>query len=236
MTAMTQGTVLVAVGLAVAQLSLTGAYLNYVKPGMRVWLLIGAALLLAIGLRSFLRALAERKESAHGHPITRAAWLLILPVLAVFIVQPDPLGAFAASRQPDRSRVLTGPVFDPLPEARGGVVDLPVGEFTDRAIFDKKRSLEGLKVRLTGFVGESSEEIPGASFVLNRFVISCCAADAYAAQVAVMDAQGAFPTETWVAVTGTWRAPPTGTDGDEVPELAAERVERVSQPENPYEG
>jgi uncharacterized membrane protein YcgQ (UPF0703/DUF1980 family) len=59
---------------------------------------------------------------------------------------------------------------------------MPVAEFVTRAVRDPGRSLDGVRVRLTGFVAPA-EDADG--YRLTRFVIFCCAADAEALQAVV---------------------------------------------------
>lgn len=234
MTAATQGTLLLALGFVAARLVQTGGYLNYLKESMGVWLLAAALIVVVVGLISLLRAFFGRvRGDAHDHPMTRAAWLLLVPALALIVLPSDPLGAFAAdrrdTRQPDTATKMR---FDELPAATNGAVELGLREFADRAYLDEQRSLEDTRVRLTGFVVPAQL---GESFVLSRFVILCCAADAYPVEIAVYGAD-APPVDSWVVVTGTWR-----TSKDKVRpyvdlvEVEAESVERIERPENPYD-
>ncbi len=226
---------MLAVGFVAARLVLTDAYLTYLKKSMGPWLLGAAALLVLIGFLSILNAFFQRASAAHDHPMTRAAWLLLLPALALVVIPTDPLGAFAVDRrdfrQTDANADMT---FGPLSQSTDGAVELGLREFVDRAFLDKKRSLADQKVRLTGFVtpatGSNDE-----GFTLSRFVILCCAADAYPVEIAVFGAS-APPVDSWVAVTGTWR-PPKGKSRPYVDlvELDADELTRIERPENPYD-
>lgn len=231
-----QGTLMLAVGFIAARLVLTDAYLNYVKESMGIWLLGAAALLILIGFSSLVGGLVGRAkaEHHHDHPMTRAAWLLVLPALAVVVIPTDPLGSFAVDRRDFRQADATADMtFAPLPGSADTPAELGLREFVDRAFLDKKRSLADRPVRLTGFVTPS----PGAAdgFTLSRFVILCCAADAYPVEVAVRGV-GAPPIDAWVTVTGTWRRPEGKTRPYvDLVELDAIGVERIERPENPYD-
>lgn len=62
--------------------------------------------------------------------------------------------------------------FPALPAA--GPVDLTLGQFTSRAVYDSGSSLKGRTVRMTGFVDRGDN----GTWYLARLLITCCAADA----------------------------------------------------------
>jgi uncharacterized repeat protein (TIGR03943 family) len=232
-----QGGVLLLTGGVVARMALADTYLLYVKAGMRPWLLASAAVLLALGGLRLAASLRRRWPGDHpdqrmdhrmDHPGEAAGWLLVVPVLAVALIPPSPLGAFAAGRSAPRPLVAAGSSFEPLAPGPDGVADLTVTNFLRRALFDEERSLAGARVRLVGLVAPDPGS-PGR-FRLTRFLLACCAADARAVQVAVRQPGPVPPTDAWVEVVGTWR-PGGGT----LPELDAERVGRVPRPAEPYE-
>jgi uncharacterized repeat protein (TIGR03943 family) len=226
---------MVAVGLVAARLALTGAFLNYVKPGMKLWLLLSSGLLVVVGLSLLVRALVGRVHEAHDHAMTRASWLLLAPALALLVMPADPLGSFAVERRDIRQAAIdTTPTFGPLPEPVRGAIELSMREFNDRASLDRKRSLAGKRVRLTGFVAPS-EGGSDASFVLTRFVILCCAADAYPVEIEALGAD-APPVDSWVVAEGEWRVP----QGEfrpyvDLAQLDVKNMRSIPRPENPYD-
>ncbi|WP_239115152.1 TIGR03943 family putative permease subunit [Planotetraspora kaengkrachanensis] len=172
----------------------------------------------------------------HGHDhsqVSRAAWLLCLPVFAIFLISPPPLGAFAARSEeaPPPPPALAAGAYAPLPADKSTPMEL--GEFIGRAWGDSRRSLAGKKVTLTGFVVRSSKK---DRWYVTRMQMSCCAADAIALKVAVLDAERP-PDDTWVEVTGTWIAPKTDRipNGTVPPELTTTEVTEIPQPFEPYE-
>ena len=186
-----QALVLVLLGGAVLRISLDGTYLRYVKPSLLPVLVIAGVVVLVLGLLSawydgLLRGepagdghASHAHDDGHGHGDggPRVAWLLLLPVLGIFLVAPPALGAYSA----DRSTFVGEPTvgLEPLPE--GDVVDLPVRDYVTRAVWDAGRSLEGRTVRLTGFAAPRDD---GQGWDLARLSLSCCAADALASKVA----------------------------------------------------
>lgn len=119
--------------------------------------------------------------------------------------------------------------FPALPS--GNPVELALGQFTSRAIYDSGRSLSGRTVRMTGFVTRGDN----GTWYLARLLITCCAADASTYKIRIKGADAPV-NDTWVAVTGTCH--PKGKLGSEEawpPVLDATAVRTVKEPANPYE-
>lgn len=157
-------------------------------------------------------------DHAHGGP--RVAWLLCLPVFAIFLIAPPALGSFAASRDdtpPPRDQTLSS--FTPLTGT--GAVEMTLGDFIGRAWDDDKKSLTGREVKLTGFVTPAKKK---GQWYVTRMQIACCAADAFPLKVAVRGLQEP-PADTWVEVTGTWIPQTFGkmTTGVVYPQITGDR-------------
>jgi uncharacterized repeat protein (TIGR03943 family) len=244
-----QSVVLFVLGVAVLRISIDGTYLRYVKEWLQPFLIASGAGLVALALVAawadgLLRRLPEQQPAAgpadapvethgqggHAHGGPRVAWLLLLPVLAIFLVAPPPLGSYAASRD---SGAVAQPADDtglpPLPA--GDPVPMSLGDYSVRAIWDEGRTLQGRTVKMTGFVTPRE----GGGWHLTRMALSCCAADARAIKVEVRDGPP-LPPDTWVEVVGHWSPVPADVDAiDAVPALAAGEVRQIEQPHNPYE-
>jgi uncharacterized repeat protein (TIGR03943 family) len=86
----------------------------------------------------------------------------------------------------------------------------------------------GADVSFVGFVTRD-QGMPADEFLLTRFLVSCCAADALSIQVRVVGAPpGRFDADTWVRAEG--RLYPLG--GEVIVDAA--RVEGVPRPSRPY--
>ncbi|MGZ0148138.1 TIGR03943 family putative permease subunit [Kribbella sp. WER1] len=220
------GLVIVFVGAAVLQLAISGTYLRYVKPGMR-WMLLAAGVVL-IGLA--VSDVFARNRQTHDHGLPRAAWLLLIPVFALLVVDPPALGADAARRQ---SPVAAKPA---APEGnsywRGqhsyDAQQIAVRDYATWAVWNQD-SMKGRTFRLTGFVTPDKKGV----WYVTRIGVTCCVADASAFMV---EARGhAAPAKNqWVIVTGTWATPTRRVDGD-VAALVVQSVEPTTAPANPYE-
>ncbi|MFF5310182.1 TIGR03943 family putative permease subunit [Streptomyces massasporeus] len=166
---------------------------------------------------------------SHGPAGPRVAWFLTLPALALLLFPPPALGSYSAEREAAQRATQGVGTFPALPS--GNPVDLALGEFGSRAVYDSGRSLKNRTVRLTGFVTRDSD----GTWYVTRLLVSCCAADASTAKVEVRGVE-APPVDTWVTVTGTWH--PEGELGSTEawpPVVDATSLRRVRQPDNPYE-
>jgi len=229
--------VLAAVVALILRLVITGDYLFYVKPSMLPALILTAvvlAVLAAFAVRDVWSAddgggHEPGHDHGHGHGEPRAALLLVLPLVALLLIAPAPLGAFSAARVAPVPPAPADPgAFEALPA--GDPVELKVVDFVRRATEGGSASLAGRNVRMTGFVTPN----PAGGWWLTRMVVGCCAADAYPARIVVRDAP-ALPADTWVAVTGVWVEGTGSTDGLLIPQMTQSAVDEIPAPANPYE-
>lgn len=250
------------IGGALLRISLTDVYLRYVKEGLRPLLIAAGAALVLIALVTLVgEFIGDRRAAAaagpgadahdhHAHPGPKIAWLLLLPVMAIFLIAPPALGADAAGRsgtavtaapggQPGGSSAEDEYDFEPLPKA--DPVRMPVLDYATRAVWDSKKTLVGRRVLLTGFLtpaGGSGAEAAGGRMYLTRMVLTCCAADARPIKVAL---SGQVPPDltanTWVRVVGTYT--PTSerdqVNREPIPGLVAQTTTRIPAPSAPYE-
>lgn len=217
---------LIAVGAVAVRFGFSSAALAYLKPAFQPVLLIAGVVLVLLGGHGLLRPPAAEAHGHGGHgDAPGVAWLLAVPLLVLLLVAPPALGSFAAGRQGPVASV-SGSAFTELPPAREGAVDLGLRDFVTRALQDPDRSLDGVPVRVVGFVVPDED---GDGYLLSRFTVACCAADATAYTTRVTG-DGGRAADTWVEVTGRWEP----GDG-EVPVLVADDVTVVPAPEEPYE-
>ena len=281
----TSGALLLAVGGIALRLGLTDAALAYVKPGLKIPLVVAGLILVGLGavqvVQAFRRVAPVEPEAdlaiwdehhsdqdahhddghGHGHDTAhgegddamrghgddaghghshaggpRVAWLLTLPLLALLLIAPPPLGAFAAGRQAD-APTSAAATFPALPGEKNGAVELTVSDYVYRALYDKQKSLDGKRVRLSGFVTAAKAQ-DDAAFRLTRFQLSCCAADGQAINIAVKTDEAAPPVEQWLQIEGTW-VPREGHKVGQLtmlpPLLEASSITPIEAPKQPYE-
>ncbi|MEC3977202.1 TIGR03943 family putative permease subunit [Amycolatopsis sp. H20-H5] len=234
----TQNILLILLGGALLKIAINGDYLRYVKPSQQPWIIAGGVVMLVLGVVAILRDLRGTRKSdvddGHGHQHrVRSAWLLMVPVLAVFLVAPPALGADSVTRTgaraPQSAVAADAAAFPPLPP--GDVVPLAVNEFVSRAGWDRNGTLNGRTVSLSGFVVHTDGQT-----LLARMVISCCAADAFPVTVRLTGGSAdRFASDAWVEVTGQV-VPGSATKGNSyTPDLAPVTLRGVGAPKDPYE-
>jgi uncharacterized repeat protein (TIGR03943 family) len=237
------------VGAMALYLGRSDAALAYVKAGLQP-LLVGSGVVL-VGLA--LAGVVGPGSDEHGHQPhgPRVAWLLALPPLALVLIAPPALGAFAASRQPIRpppvihpgptgssgpAAAISGDSFPPLiAPGDGTAVPMALGEYLARD-YEEPYTLAGVRIRLVGFV--TPEHGGRDGYLLTRFAISCCAADATALRVAIRGDRVGRAPDTWLEVEGRWQQ--RTSDHSDQPAsdtaiLLAESVRTIKQPSEPYE-
>ena len=243
MTKSSQNFLMILIGGAVIWITLaTGEFVNYVKPWLRYPLLGSAVLLIGLGLAGLgkdWKAPADthdHDDHGHGHDHSRGpriAWLLCLPILAIFAIAPPALGSFTASRNGTRTVTPPKTADDALPPSTGPL-PMNIGEFMGRTFetaMGGKTTLAGRKLDLLGF---AEPRKGGNGWLLSRIQISCCAADAIALQIVVhgvpQPAKG-----TWVHVIGEWKPVPIDRKKTPSYELNADSVTPTDKPNPAYE-
>jgi uncharacterized repeat protein (TIGR03943 family) len=216
-------TITVLLGTVILRLAITGTYRRYVRVGMGPWLVAAGVVIVVLGVVALVRVMRHGScPDAHDHHrpsgAPRVGWLLLAPVAALLLVAPPTLGSYGVERGAvvDVRSGVEG--FEPLP-ADGSPRPMSLLEFGQRAFDRAGVSFNGAPVQLTGFVADSD---PG-EFLLARYQIACCAADAAPYVVQVVGVVGDPPAiDQWVTVTGSFQA-------------AATTVAAVPPPDDPYE-
>jgi uncharacterized repeat protein (TIGR03943 family) len=226
----TQNVLLVLLGGALLKIAWNGSYLRYVKPSLLPFLVSAGVVILALGLISIVRDVRAVRD--HDDHADHSSWLLLLPVLAIFLVAPPALGADTVSRStqaiaPQRSAID----FPPLPA--GPAPALRMSDFVTRAVWDDAGSLNGRQVRLLGFVVHGDQD----ATYLGRLVIACCAADATPLKVRLEGRAGlaSLPQDGWFEVRGQL-VPGSARSGSRyIPTLTVSDLHSVPAPTEPYE-
>lgn len=208
--------ILLFVGAVLARLATGDALLRYVRPGARVLVLAAAGVLVAAAAAELLRPSRAPR---------RRHWAALAPALVIAVVAPPALGPGG----------VRAPVAPPPRPARGfaalGHADPTPIRLVDvvlRAFWGAGDSLRGRRLQVTGFVSATDR----SGFVLTRFVISCCAADAQPYDLHVAWRLPP-PTGSWVQVVGTYAG--LSPHNRLVPRLAGSAVATVTAPANPYD-
>ncbi|MFZ1362471.1 MAG: TIGR03943 family protein [Candidatus Nanopelagicales bacterium] len=235
-----QSIMLILVGGAIIRISLTDIFLRYVKPVMQPYLIVAGAFLLLLGVWALVDQIRrgsshdehdhddDEFDDGHGHGPMRAAWFLLLPVFAIVLVAPPALGAYSAEKDTQTVAAPSDDLFPPLPDT--DPIPLSLNEYAIRAVWDDQRSLAGRNVELIGFVTPN----PDGGWWLSRMTMACCAGDATATKIHVVDPPE-YEANTWVKLDGHW-VPGGGVNSDSaIPWIAINSIHEVPQPKEPYE-
>ena len=161
--------------------------------------------------------------------------VMLLPLLMGMLIPVQALGAEAASsRQINQSLTLTAgaegqdTILSIDPRSRSLLEWVWVFDVTE-----DKTTLANQPVRLEGFL-LPGDELPGEQFMVARFIITCCVADATAVGIAVEPPTGSDPSQWrgWIRVEGIMQV--TSQDGQESPLIKADSVHVIPEPDQPY--
>jgi uncharacterized repeat protein (TIGR03943 family) len=187
---------------------------------------LGAILLSAAAVGRLATARTPAPEALRR----RDAWgagLVVLPVVAVLVLPPTALGSYAASRRSTTAGGFVVASEEQITEGPLELVDVAAGAWSRDAMRALVRRA-GSPVDFVGFVtrrpGTAADE-----FVLTRFIISCCVADALSIQIRVVGVPpGRFAEDQWVRVRGTFY--PVGREML----VDASEITAVPRPARPY--
>jgi len=236
-----QAMILFGLGFFLLNRFFSGQLLVYIHQRY-VWQVLPAAIgILGLAYILFSRRPLHRPEES-GFLIEKEAphnahWrlmLMLIPLVLGVVVPINPLDAEAAATRQVRQSLT----FSTDPDLTETVLALEPGT---RSILEwlwafnaaqDKDQLVGQPVSLEGFV-IVNEDVPEGQFLVARFVITCCVADATAIGIAV-DPSGTdeLMPEGWVSIRGTMQISRTG--GEPALLIEASEIQLIERPEQPY--
>jgi uncharacterized repeat protein (TIGR03943 family) len=212
---------------------LTGQIANYINVRF-IWLTYVAVLIFVLmTVSAVFRALNPAPDAYSISESRRLTWPLLfvaaLPLTFGILFPSQPLGADAVNGSISTRTVLgvNEAAFNVAPENRNVLDWLRV--FAETNDFTK---FDGQPVDVVGFIyREPSFE--SDAFMVARFTISCCVADASALGLpAVFPDADSYADGDWVHVTGRMLTAPF--DGDELPVIQVQSVTPIDVPDEPY--
>ncbi len=235
--------ILIGLGGYFVYLITTGNLTNYINERF-VWLsYVAAAIFLLLGIYSLILAVRalrdhdalhealEHSHDDHGHEhgISWSALAVIaIPLLIGTLIPSRPLGAEAVNGALSTSASVGEMVtFTKQPLDRNVLDWLRYfGSLTEYS------ETNGQPADVIGFV-YVEPTFPENTFMLARFTVSCCVADASAIGLPTFYTSAEPPEQgEWVRVQGSFTV--GEFRGDTLPILQAESLEVVEQPEHPY--
>lgn len=233
--------ILVLLAIFFAEKFVSGRLYYYIGPRFG-WLSV-LAVALFIALANAYNALSfededDGHEHGHEHEHARSAtsgWGLLIVALPLI------LGVLIPARPLDASAVSTRGVSTQLASAADVSDTVLFTVSSERNVLDWVRAmsanpdpaaLNGEQADVVGFVYRDIR-FADNQFMVARFTISCCVADATAIGVIVSSAEASgLEQDTWVRVQGTFDE--GELDGEPLPVLVAEEITPVEPPEQPY--
>jgi uncharacterized repeat protein (TIGR03943 family) len=187
---------------------------------------VGAVLLSAAALG---RAASARVRSPR--PITvRETWvlgLMVVPVVLLLALPPATLGSFSAGKRTGFANAGIATSVGDVGTGALSLIDVAAAQTTKEGESALAKRA-GETVGLMGFVIRYPDT-PAGEFMLTRYIVTCCVADATIAQVRVVNVPpGAFAANQWVEVTGAIY--PLGREVI----VNAVSVRTVPRPDHPY--
>jgi len=183
--------------------------------------LLGAA---AIGQAASARIVQPRSMTVREAVVFGA---MVVPVVLVLALPPATLGSFSAGKRTGFASSGIATSVGDVGTGRLSLIDVAAAQTTKEgeAALAKRA---GEDVDLVGFVMRYPDT-PAGEFLLTRYIVTCCVADATIAQVRVVNVPpGAFQANEWVDVKGAIY--PLGREVI----VNATSVGVVARPEHPY--
>jgi putative membrane protein len=202
----------------------SGRWALYLSSRVKWMVPAGAVVLTVVAIGRLATARTGDPEPLSGRQAFGLG-AVVLPAVGVLIFQPMTLGAALASSQ-SLGRGFVSSAAD-LASGQVTLASVAAAQWSPEAK-STLRERAGSRVSFEGFVA-LREGMPADEFMLTRFIVSCCAADALSVQARVVGAPpGKFNQDQWVRVTGT-----IYSVGDEVV-VDASKIAPIPRPENPY--
>jgi putative membrane protein len=180
----------------------------------------------------------DTHDHVHSHGLTwGGVALVMLPILLGIAVPPRPLGASAlANRELNTSLNQTT-----MPGIIGGAAQKASTEmnhldwwkrFRASSNLNQDPQVIGQEAKVVGFVYQD-ERYGEGHFLLVRYTVSCCVADASALGLVVAaEAAASLQPDQWVEVSGTFT--PSTLEAWQMPVLEASAITPIEIPDQPY--
>lgn len=242
------GLALLTWGILLLKYAVTGQYKLLIHPNYYGLVLASSILLLALGIFKIQLILTHSRQSTSEHialfPSGFSSGLLIWVAIAGLLIPPKILTSQSALKtgvrdipltrsQPQAFRTATKPEERSLIEWIRTINAYPEPD-----------AYAGQTANVSGFVLHL-DELPDNYLMLSRFVITCCAVDAYPIGIPVKleNSRNSYPPDTWLKIKGEMitenlsvkeQANSKTMTGKRSLVLAAKSIESIPTPADPY--
>lgn len=216
-----------------------GSIRFYINERFVTLTLLAAVSLVIIGASYWLRPFAPHDHTEHDHEHDHAhlSWLglliVALPLVLGWFVPPQPLGADAISNREIDIGALSS-VAVPGGNTGMGLVagEKNILDWLSGFQHEDVNSFVGQEAHVIGFVYRD-ERFSEDEFMIGRFVLSCCVADAAPVGLVVQTADAAqYATDQWLDVRGHFVV--GSFAGVSMPILVADTIASTETPQQPY--
>lgn len=211
---------------ALIWLLFSGRYRAFLRPGFWLVLALACVVLLLFATVSLLGTID------HGHEFGRPGrWirfaLLVLPLLYVIEARNVSLGSYAFE-----SRSAAVGAIGNIRASRSVEEIGKENELTPLEILQYFKEYEGKNIVTEGMV-YTGDDVPENHFLVFRFLMICCAADALPAGALVTQGNAVgYQKDSWVRVEGTLGLKSMGSFV--LPYIQAKKITPIDPPEFPY--
>lgn len=209
-----------------------GRYKAYLKPGLAPFLIFAALTIFAFLLVFLLSGRVGQGRAKAGEAAAKAL-MLVLPVFYLYAIHGQHLGGEAfKNRVVGASTAMASPAGGrdaaTPPDIGPEAASMPSGDTSLLDIAAKSAEFDGRDVSVSGMVYRDPNTPPG-SFVLFRFVIMCCAADATPVWALVRWPESAeLENDGWIQVKGVLNV--EDFKGGKVPVIRAQGLTAIPEP------
>lgn len=215
----------------------TGQYRMYLTPAFWPLLLLALILLCLFIAARFARGRIRAPIGSTGAVVVRTGFLL-LPLLYLAGGHGESLGSFAFGKRNLMDWAAgMGYIVDGLPSGTAApeIQKASEGNGIERNLLELQWNyvrLSGMRIRTLGQVAVD-ESLPRGFFVLFRFVITCCVADARPVAMPIAFTEGNLPSsDDWVWVEGVLKV--EDFLGRKTLIIRAEYMEKAEAPRDIY--
>jgi putative membrane protein len=236
MSRLARGALLLATAVVIAKLFATGQMRYYLSSSFD-WLTALTAVILAIvGGLELSGAYRSRAHTVAGHGEidgVLALGVAAVPLLVSMFISPRALGTDALGGT-QASQLVLAYAEGPPPTVSAAAPRQPIGDVPDLLSYLRQAGEGGVgqHVHVRGLVTRSGD-LPDNQFVLVRYAIVHCVADAQPMGFLIAFTDGAdLSANRWVEVDGTLASEPRGSD--RLVAIRATQILNSDEPPDPY--
>ena len=237
--------VLLTWGILLLKYAVTGEYKLLIHPNYFWLMAVTSILLLLMGMFRVIFLVKSNNYSQDNSqhltlfPAKFSSTLLLLVAIAGIIISPNVLTSQTALQ---RGVTENLPLTNSQPQSF-----ITTTKPEERSIIDWVRTLnaypepdayQGQPAKVTGFVLHLPE-LPENYFLISRFIVTCCAVDAYPIGIPVKLEvnRNTYPPDTWLEITGTMETanlPSKDYQNQRKLVLVPSEIKEIPTPKDPY--